>query len=195
MQRLTSLNTIAVVGLLAGCAGNAGDPAPAPPSETSKTKVAAGDGDEPPAPPVIGVKAAPTAAEAAATIADIDANLEALRGLEVFEVRGVVLNIPEHANCYNLPCPGHDEEFVSIEVARAQAAPALAEFTSKAIAAASDETNYGACERTDEANLQALKDLRIVHLGDAILEEPQASNCYFERAIKLARIAQVFKKP
>jgi len=128
---------------------------------------------------------------------NVDVNLQTLRGLAVVEVLDVIVNIPQEANCYYAPCPGHESEFVSAEDARARAAQALADFTRTAVAAVStnEPDLTGDCARTDEQNLQVLKDLNVVSLG-AIIEAPQASNCYgVPRALKLSRIAWAVQKP
>ncbi|MFO0675720.1 MAG: hypothetical protein U0169_04255 [Polyangiaceae bacterium] len=133
----------------------------------------------------------------------VDQNLQALRDLQVFEVRGVLVDIPENANCYNLPCPGHESEFVSREEADRRAAANLDRFTRTAVAAAADVSlddtiaTTGHCYDTDAQNLDALKALRMVSLGDLVLEAPgQNPNCYYAPfGPKLARIAAAFRKP
>src|SRR4051794_36141575 len=103
MKRLTSLASLSTIALLAGCSGHAEDPTPGTQhSEASSTSPGAGSNVEQSPPP------GPVTPGSTASTSNIDANLQALRDLKVFEVRDVAVNIPENANCYNLPCPGHE---------------------------------------------------------------------------------------
>jgi hypothetical protein len=190
MKCLTALATIATVGLLTGCSANTVDTS----SEPAPEAASPGSTPRPADPP-----AAPTKTPAAVTL-EIDANLRALRELQVFDLGGVEENFPEGASCYSLACPGHEQEFND---AKARAAEALAAFTSKAIAAAADTSadarieSSGACYLGDQKNLQTLKDLHVIAVGDLVLEKPEAYvNCYsVPGAHKLARIAAAFRKP
>ncbi|CAN5924314.1 hypothetical protein BH11MYX4_BH11MYX4_04530 [soil metagenome] len=189
MKCFTSLASIAAVALLAGCSANAVDTASG--RQPDGTSAAADPRGGPPA--------AGTWSPAAATL-DVDANLRALRELQVFELGAVVENIPEGANCYRLACPGHERE---LDDAKARAAQALASFTRVALAAAADTSADaqieadGTCYRSDETNLQTLMDLHVVEVGELVLEKPESfDNCYHvPRAHKLARIAAAVRKP
>jgi hypothetical protein len=112
-----------------------------------------------------------------------DESLAALRALNVFEVRGVAVG-KETGNCYG-PCPAQVE--------------ALAAFTKVAVDAANHPERDAQidCSIPDAQNLQTLKDLQVVDLGDLVLETPAAfPRCYnVPRARALARIARAFRKP
>lgn len=192
MNRFTSLASLVAVGLLAGCSAASPDPEPNAPLTQPPTSTPT-NGDHP------GPQGATPPAETAAIQAGVDANLQALRDLQIVEVGRVVENIPQAANCYGFPCPGHETEFAD---AKAQAAAALAAFTKTALEAASSSAHDEAlatrhiCYETDQANLQKLKDLHIVLLGDVVLEKPQASNCYsIPAALRLNRIVAAVIKP
>ncbi len=189
MKCLTSLATIAAVGLLAGCSANTVDSTgTGQQPETSNPRAPSGQNAAPPESP-----SKPPATVPAAAL-DVDANLRALRDLQVFEISGIVENIPESANCYSLACPGHEKEFND---AKTRAAEALAAFTHLALAAASDKESDlkimedGRCYINDQQNLQVLRDLHVVRVGDLVLEKPgQNQNCYYAPyGQKLARIA------
>src|SRR5262252_7465075 len=100
MRHLTSLAQLAVLGLLAACSGSSQDPPPA--TSSSPGSNASGPAAEQPYPssPVVSI----------ATNTDVDTNLQALRDLKVVEVLGLIVDIPQNGNCYNLPCPGHEQE-------------------------------------------------------------------------------------
>lgn len=110
-------------------------------------------------------------------------SLAALRALNVLEVRGVAAG-KETGNCYG-PCPAQVE--------------ALAAFTRVAVDAANHPERDAQvdCRIEDAQNLQTLKDLHVVELGDRVLEKPAAfPNCdNVPRAHALARIAHAFRKP
>lgn len=112
-----------------------------------------------------------------------DESLAALRALNVFEVRGVAAG-KEAGHCYG-PCPAELE--------------ALAAFTRLAVEAAAHPERDAQvdCSLSDAQNLQTLKDLRVVELGDVVLEKPTGfANCYnVPRAHALARIARAVRKP
>src|SRR5512143_2732637 len=104
MKCLTSLATIATVGLLAGCYAEqrTDDPTSTPPNQQSGG-VESGRSDTPnasaqPTPSAPGT----TPATSGVSTTDVDANLKALRDLQIVDVSGIVENIPEQANCYNL---------------------------------------------------------------------------------------------
>jgi hypothetical protein len=194
MKRLTSLAALASIGLVNACAAKTQEP---PPDPTPAPFPASASAPQPPTaaqPPAPG---APPPSQG-----DVDANLKALRDLGIFEVQGIVEHIPEQANCYNVGCPGHEQEFAD---AKARAAAALATFTRTALDAAASTAIESTpaysehCYTQDDANLAALKALDVVALGDVVLEAPesyQAGNCYSViRARKLARIAVALEKP
>lgn len=132
-------------------------------------------------------RAAPSATtpapQAKAQTPTADESLAALRALNVFEVRGIAAG-KETGNCYG-PCPAQVE--------------ALAAFTKVAVDAATHPERDAQvdCSIPDAQNLQTLKDLQVVDLGDLVLEKPAAfPNCYnIPRAHALARIARAFRKP
>ncbi len=129
-------------------------------------------------------QAAPAAPTANATPgATVEENLAALRALKVFEVRGIATG-PETGNCYG-PCPAQVE--------------AVAAFTRVAVdAAAHPERDAQVdCGLSDAQNLQTLKDLHVVDLGDRVLEKPTGlPHCYnVPSAHTLARIARAVRKP
>ena len=149
----------------------------------------------------------PDAAEAAPPAAEIQevtstltaaASIDKLRALQVFEVGELILKNPsELYACYSLPCPGTDA---------ARQAHRVATLATKAVAAAAKAAPAGACaDGQIDANLTALRALKILKVGDLIREKP-ANNprCYnlpctediekakavtCERASKLANIA------
>jgi hypothetical protein len=97
--------TIAMAGLIAGCSGSAAPQTTGPDME---------------------VKESPRS---------VEENLASLKSLQIFEVTGVVQHIPESANCYSLPCPGHEAEFNAATAADAQH---LDTFTKTALTAAAE---------------------------------------------------------
>src|SRR4051812_24536317 len=53
--------------------------------------------------------------------AAIDANLDRLKALKIFEVGALLLpNVPAQANCYGLPCPGQEQQFADGKEAQAK---------------------------------------------------------------------------
>ncbi len=185
MKCITSLATIAAVGLLAACTARTVDPGPGQPPEASSSSPSPSPSPTPGPTGDPSVSATKPRPPADVTL-DVDANLRALRELQVFEVSAVVAtSSAEQKNCYGgPPCP--------IE---------LAEFTRTALAAVADAEadarieSDGTCYRTDEQNLQALKELRGVAIGELVLEKPESfDNCYHvPRAHKLARIAAALR--
>jgi hypothetical protein len=113
----------------------------------------------------------PDPAAVAAAIANIDVNLERLRALSVVEVTGLV----ETGNCYGLPCPGEEPPLE----ARGKAALRLQELVKVAEFAVSVDYVAASCIERVDANLAALRGLRIVELG-AFLRTQPANNplCY-----------------
>jgi hypothetical protein len=186
--------TIAMVGLMAGCSVTVTpEPAPVTPGAPGTPGVTAPAGEG----------AAASRAESDARIA---ASLATLQKLSIFQVLGAVEHVPESANCYSLPCPGHEAEF---DAARAADADHVAAFTEKVVSAAkqppaADPTTVAAAER----NLEKLRMLGVVEVGDLIVAAPlNNGNCYGlpcpgekaaadaenrERAGRLANIAGAF---
>jgi hypothetical protein len=162
-----------VVGALSGC-GAAADVEPtatqAPPGHASAPATAPTDST---------LSAAPGLALPREGPRTVDENLARLRSLEVFTVGQMVWEQPAEAfNCYG-PCPGSEAV-----IARAEAAGAarLDAFTRAATAAARDasDDHAGACEPAAvDANLQALRALRVVEVQDFLAVQPrESSNCY-----------------
>jgi hypothetical protein len=213
---MRTLTTLTIVGIVAGCSAGAPSPDPSPSPETTQGELPG------PAPSVPGAAPAPaatmgradTARSAAGSISahamttSVEANLASLRELRIFEVRGII-DVPEGANCYGLPCPGEELQFFE---SKQKAARRLGEFTSTAIHAAASPASDAYAPQTGpvaEHNLQSLKDLKVVALGGLILEEPKNNpNCYNvpcetdraaadeinrDRACRLASIAAAFR--
>lgn len=168
-------SSIVLSSLFVGCAAHVGEPdpnaAPAPPAAAPSDKQAI----------------APTARDArpsderALAVRSTEDNLARLRDLRVFDVLGAIQHLPEAANCYSLPCPGHEAEFAAAIAADARA---LTAFTDTVVAAAALPVALPDASRApppaeDEANLQALRGLSIVDVGALIVEEPKLTgNCY-----------------
>lgn len=121
--------------------------------------------------------AADASSEAAYTAArvQVDADLQALEALEIFEVRGMVETADMHpGSCYG-PCPDDDARR-SKYVAQADRLHALVELAQETRPVA-----YPVAEAQDQVqtNLASLEALQIVALGDFLVEEPQARmECY-----------------
>jgi uncharacterized protein YceK len=171
MKNLSTM--IAVVGALSGCGSVEVSPATAPTNATTAT-----------APTTTTTNSATVAAaEGLSPVATqpraVDESLARLRALEVFTVGAMQWQEPAEAfNCYG-PCPGSE-----VAIARAQAAGAarLDAFTRAAEVAARDTAadHANACEpATIAANLDALRALRVVEVGDFLAAQPrEAANCY-----------------
>ena len=88
---------------------------------------------------------------------------------------------------------------VACDVSELPQVEALAAFTKVAVDAASHPERDAQvdCSIPDAQNLQTLKDLQVVELGDLVLEKPApVPHCYnIPRAHALARIARAFRKP
>jgi hypothetical protein len=207
MRRLI---TLAIAGILAGCSGS--DPSSPPaPSGTGPQ----GEMPEPGTPSTDEALAPSDVTRSAGqslvahAVAPVDPNLTALRELRIFEVEGVIEEIPEGANCSGNPCPGHEGEFAE---AKRSAALRLADFTSKALLAAAHPVSDAYAPQTGpvaEGNLTSLKSLQIVALGGLILEQPKNNAKCFDlpcdedrraadeinrdRACRLASIAAAFR--
>jgi hypothetical protein len=148
----------------------------------------------PPAPPATGTTNPQPAPQS------VEVSLAQLSALSIFEVYG----IPEDGNCY-----GGDTACISRE--RAAAAPRVATFTSAVVAAAAEPpATYGLTATVNEANLEALRNLNVVLIGQLIVAQPHNNpNCYNlpcpgdtqaadainqERAGRLANIANAVKR-
>jgi hypothetical protein len=111
----------------------------------------------------------------ALALARVDINLARLRDLDVLEIGGLLVDLPEEASaCYG-PCPGSEP---AIQDAKEEAALRLAELADVAEAAAAAPSGYLCTEQIDE-NLAALAGLEIVEVLGMIEVEP-ANNpqCY-----------------
>jgi hypothetical protein len=188
--------TVAVLGVLAGCAAHTSDPAPSPPPEGPSPSTTGS--------PSGGSQTGSNTVVTGSATAAIDENLERLRGLQIFEVGAFLFSAP---NCYGMVCPGQEQEFADAKEAQAKR---LADFANVSVsAAAATAPSYtGPTPEVSEQNLQLLRNLQIVGIGELILAQPQANpNCYNlpcaedvataqsinnERACQLANIAKAF---
>lgn len=164
---MKELTAMIVAGALGGC-GAAVDVAPGAATTSAPVTV-----------PTTASLTTPGLARAQTPPRSADESLARLRSLEIFSVGAMVWEQPAEAfNCYG-PCPGSERV-----IARAEAAGAarLDAFTAAAVTASRDAvTNHaGACDATAiEANLQALRALRVVEVGDFLAVQPsESSNCY-----------------
>lgn len=135
---------------------------------------------------------------------EVQADLEQLAALEVFEVGSLLARYPDGAlNCYGV-CPEFEEAVAQGNAQAAERLAALVERVSSAITA-NAAVEPDACEQaTIDANLEALRALEIVDVGQLIAVIPQNNPaCYnlpcpedteaatqqtCERAATLARI-------
>src|SRR5262245_46302379 len=109
----------------------------------------------------------PTTEEKPATVEE---NLASLKGLQIFEVLSIVQHIPESANCYGVACAGHEAEFNAAKEADAQHLDA---FTKTALAAAAEPPATDAADlAAAQANLDKLRALDVVTIGELILQAP-----------------------
>ncbi len=204
------LTTLAIFGLLAGCAAHTD---PSPPSSPEKDSpaypsVSTSPGGtvstpDPSSRPSGGSYAMLNTGVATAAI---DTNLDRLKALQIFEVGGLLLsNLPAEANCYGLPCPGHEQQYAD---AKEVQAGRLADFTDTTVKAAAMPASYDVVTpAVNEQNLDVLRSLNIVAIGGLIVAQPvQSGNCYGpcsdeiaacnainnDRANKLANIAKAF---
>jgi hypothetical protein len=138
-------------------------------------------------------------------VTDAQAELEALRGLDVIAVGDLLVALPSESSCaYTGPCPGW-EDAAAAEIARQlPRLERLNEIAAQA-AAAYDPAATAPTAAESAADLQALRELHIVDVQALIQEVPVAeANCYNlvcpgeeeriaaenrARAIKLAAIA------
>lgn len=182
----------AILGLLAGCAAHTD---PAPPSSPEQNAPAYPSGST-----------SPEGNVSRAATAAIDANLDRLKALQIFEVGGLLLtNLPAEANCYGQPCPGQEQPYADAKEAQAQR---LADFADTTVKAAALPANYDVVTSdVSEQNLEVLRGLSIVGIGGLIVDKPTISgNCYGacpeeiaackaindDRANRLANIAKAF---
>ena len=138
--------------------------------------------------------------------AAIDANLDRLKALKIFEVGALLLpNVPAAANCYGLPCPGQEQQFADAKEAQAKR---LADFADTTVNAAAKPVSYDVVTPAlTEQNLDVLRSLNIVVVGALIVDKPVITgNCYGacaedvaacdainnDRANKLSNIAKAF---
>jgi hypothetical protein len=133
----------------------------------------------------------------------VQADLEQLAALEVFEIGSLLARYPDGAlNCYGV-CPEFEDEIAQANELAAERLAALAERVATAVA--EDDAVANACEQaTIDANLEALRALEVVEVGQLIAVVPQNNPaCYnvpcpadvevaeqqtCERAATLARI-------
>ena len=118
----------------------------------------------------------------AAVESSIQESLAQLRGLQLFAVGQLVLDLPEEATAfYGMPLPG-SEWVAPYEHERARQAPRLAVLAAEAARRNADVTLcYQAAPSSSElaTALQALSDLRIVTIGGLIETAPKNnSQCY-----------------
>lgn len=109
---------------------------------------------------------------------EVDINLEILDDLDVFEVGGLILDVPAEAfSCYGLPCPDWADE---IAAAEQEASVRLAAFTEIAVDAIYGVSSaYPFPESRIGWHLDALRGLEVVEIGDLIEDEPEVTgNCY-----------------
>jgi hypothetical protein len=197
---MKSLTTLAVAGLVAGCSAGTGGLGP-------DTKASPQDPSS--APPAAAPNATPVARPPAHPIAAIDtieANLAQLRALQIFDVFGDV----ENRNCYAGPCI--DDPSTAFE-AKAPAEVRVADFTSRALAAAANPASdaYASLEGTvAQDNVAYLRSLQVAVIGELVLAQPKNNpNCYNlpcaedtqaaadinrDRARMLASIAAAFRQ-
>jgi hypothetical protein len=109
----------------------------------------------------------------------VEANLARLQALQVFDVGALILDLPDQATaCYGLPCPA-DVTQSMLRAARARQAPRLARLTALAESAAASTEIAPAAPADVAGDLQALRDLRVVEIGDLIAAVPVAQpSCY-----------------
>jgi hypothetical protein len=194
----------AILGLLTGCAAHTD---PAPPSTPEQDPSSYASGSMSPS----GAVSTPypsttTPRDPGAATAAIDANLDRLKALQIFEVGGLLLsNLPAAANCYGQPCPGQEQQYADAKEAQAHR---LADFTDTTVSAAAMPATYDVVTPdVSEQNLGLLRSLNIVAVGGLIVAKPVISgNCYGacpeelaacnainnDRANKLANIAKAF---
>jgi hypothetical protein len=148
----------------------------------------------PPAPPPTGTS------NPQPTPQSVEVSLAQLSALNIFTVYG----IPEDGNCYA-------GDTACVARGRAAAAPQVATFTHAAVAAAAKPAaTAGLTPAVNAANLEALRSLDIVTIGELIVAQPSNNpNCYnlpcpsdvqaadatnLDRAGRLANIVNAVKR-
>jgi hypothetical protein len=151
------------LGALTGCVSSV------PPDEGGTPVSAVGDG-----PGASDPRAATT--DPAEALAEVDQNLARLRALQVFEVGGLLVDMPKEAtNCYG-PCPGSEK---LIEEAKRDAALRLANLTAAAETAVKTPAEDACAQATIDANLAALAALSIVGVDGLVVVQPKNQQaCY-----------------
>lgn len=165
-------STLAALATLAGCTAETGViPSEAPALDTTE----------------IVAPAAP-----AHTVAE---NLARLRALDVFEVGAMENQIPADANCYGGPfalgfaCPGKEATFAHGKAKAERRLEAFANRAERAVAATPSVAWAGFPGGND---LQALRDLHVVEVGELIVSQPETSSCYgFCNATNATRVARL----
>lgn len=106
-------------------------------------------------------------------------SLDRLRSLELFDVGGVVMNLPDNArSCYGVPCPGDSAGQTAFDQELVRQERRLTSFVSVA-----ERCNSGHCyvftpETASEA-IDALNALQIVTVNALVTTEPKSNpNCY-----------------
>lgn len=175
MAQFPKVACIALAGLT-GCGANVGEPGPTPtrgPSGTATVDPAPSPSTKNGESPVPQETADPNAAVAA-----IDENLARLRALDVFEVGDLIVQMPNEAlNCYGpKPCAGSEPAVAAARVAAAERLVTFTDGVSKAAASPSDDY---ACEANIQVNLDALRSLQVVDIGNIIVSQPLNTGfCY-----------------
>jgi hypothetical protein len=211
------LTPFVIFGFLTGCAAHT-DPAPPGAPEDPQTYPTESQAKSDPSgatstyPRVqAGTPSTPSDTPSAAVntgvaTAAIDANLDRLKALKIFEVGALLLpNLPAEANCYGLPCPGQEQQFADGKEAQAKR---LADFADTTVNAAAKPASYDVVTpAVTEQNLDVLRTLNIVVVGALIVDKPVITgNCYGacaediaacdainnDRANRLSNIAKAF---
>lgn len=119
------------------------------------------------------------AADSRQVDASINQSLDRLLALQVIEVDGLVLNLPEEAtSCYNLPCPG-SKWVQPWEAERARQAPRLSQFADIAESVNADASITPRDMSESSAAIKALTGLAIVEVSGLVLAQPANNpDCY-----------------
>lgn len=153
---------LCALGAMVGCTVDAGEGA-------GRADVASGWID----PERIALGAPSAGAEA---LARVDENLERLRALDVFEVGGLLVRLPEEAVSCHGACPGAEP---AIRAAEEEAALRLADLAAVAELAAGEPGSYLCTELVDE-NLDALRALEIVEIHGLVAAAPEGALSGYE---------------
>jgi len=122
--------------------------------------------------------ASATAPDPSPTLLAVDENLARLQALDLFEVGDLVVDMPAEAtNCYGTkPCAGSEP---AVSAARSAAAERLAQFADTAETAVATPYDAYACGTRIDSNLDAVRALRIVEVGNFIRDQPANNpDCY-----------------